>query len=302
MELYILDRERLPAVLAPDTSGIPTLAEPQPTLLKAEYLADDYLEQGLPMARARLGDIRNGLFFLRPCPDGPPNRTGWYFTYHRALNISWFDGKTSRHSELAHLFRTTTSSDDSPWLKDARRGRFGYFLTGEAPETSLWRVIRLESDAFNHSVFTLSPIRVAANLPAPDFSSLGASSITEELAQQYDDLCRSFTQHAYRDVVTKARNIVEGIVANRLRILNQLSSGKLSDDLRQVEMLLNGPTRDSCGWTDMDYHLSHKIRLLHARTHVNQVARSGPLRPEFALTVLEDLAYLLVAWGLVRKS
>jgi len=302
MELYILDRERLPAVLARDADGVPTLVDPQPTLFKAEYVGLDNMEQELPTARARLGDIRNGLFFLIPCPDGPPYRTGWHFTYKTALNISWSDGKTSHHSELAHLFCTTTSSADWPWVRDARKGRVGYFVTGDAGDSCLWRVTRLESDAFNHSVFTLAPIRVAGNLPAPDFSTFGEPLRTAELTQQYQDLCRSVTQHAYRDVVTKARNIVEGLVAARLRVQNRPASGNLFEDLKQLEQLLRGSTRDTCGWTDLEYHLCHKIRLLHAQTHVNQVVQIGPLRPELALTAVEDLAYLLAAWGLVRQK
>jgi hypothetical protein len=163
-------------------------------------------------------------------------------------------------------------------------------------------VTRLETDAFDRCVFTLAPIRIAGILPVPDFSALEHSLLAEELAQQYEDLCRSVTQHAYRDVVTKARNILEGLVGARLQRQQHPGSDRLYDYLTEVGKLLNDKqTRDTCGWTDLEYHLCHKIRLLHAQTHVGQVLQTGGLRPELALTVIEDLAYLLGAWGFVQQ-
>jgi hypothetical protein len=176
-------------------------------------------------------------------------------------------------------------------------------MTGHAGDESLWRVTRLETDAFDRSVFTLAPIRMAGNLPVPDFSALENPLLAEELTEQYQDLCRSVTQHAYRDVVTKARNIVEGLVGARLQVQQQPGSDRLYDYLTAVGKLLNDKqTRDTCGWTDLEYHLCHKIRLLQGQTHIVRVLQTGGLRPELALTVVEDLAYLLEAWGFVRQK
>jgi hypothetical protein len=299
-ELYVLVRDRLPAILVPDSDGVPTLVDPQPVVLRARYIPLDGLEQALPIARTRLNNPQCGLLLGVPCPDGPPNRSGLHFTFQQEIPISWQDDRTPHHGARARKFLVTTGSGQDDWLGDARLGRLGYFVTGDAGDTSLWRVTRLESDAFDRFVFTLAPVRIAGNLPASDFSTCGDSLLATELTQQYQDLCRSVTQHAYRDVVTKARNIVEGAVAARLRGQNHPASGKLFEDLKQVDRLLCGETRDACGWTDLEYHVCHKIRLLHGWTHVNQAAQTGPLRPEFALTVVEDLAYLLTAWGLVR--
>lgn len=302
-ELYILERDRLPAILAPDSNGIPTLVDPHPFVLRAAYITLDNLEDGLLSARGKLGLPNCELLALMECPDGPPHRSGLYFAFRDSLSgVSWRDEKTNHHGAAIRRYGAVTNVGPHRWLEEARQGRLGYFLTGDATDNALWRVTRLEADAFNRCVFTLTPIRMAGNLPAPDFSTLGDPLLVAELSQQYQDLCRSAIQHAYRDVVTKARNIVEGLVGVRLHGQGQPSAGKLFDDLVQVEKLLGGAIRDTCGWKDLEYHLCHKIRLLHAGTHVSQVAKSGPLRPEFALTVLEDLAYLLAAWGLVRQK
>lgn len=303
-ELYVLDRDRLPAILAPDSNGVPSLVDPHPFVLRAAYIALDNLEDGLLQARGRLGLPECELFVVEESPDGPPHRSGLLFLFDQSLGgVSWWDGKTSRHGARARRYLVTTRLDRSRWLDEAWKGRLGYFLTGDAADSALWRVTRLECDAFNRSVFTLTPIRMAGNLPAPDFSTLRDPLLTAELTQQYQDLCRSVTQHAYRDVVTKARNIVEGVVGDRLQVQRRPGEDRLSNGLAQVRQLLeNKQTRTTCGWTDLEYHLCHKIRLLHARTHPGQVVETGPLRPEFALTVVEDLVHLLTAWGLVRQK
>lgn len=302
-EIYILERERLPAILAPDSDGVPTLVDPHPFVLRSAYIGLDNLEEGLLQARGRLGLPQCDLFIAEECPDGAPNRSGLMFFFNEALTgVSWHDGKKTHHSAQMRRFRVATGVGPTRFPDDAWQGRLGYLLTGHARDNSLWRVTRLESDAFNRLVFTLAPIRLATGLPVPDFSSLGQPLLADELARQYQDLCGSVTHHAYRDVVTKARNIVEGLVAARLRVQNRPSSGRLFDDLESVKKLLDGPTRNACGWEDLEYHLCHKIRLLHGRTHVSQVAQTGRLRPEFALTVVEDLAYLLPAWGFARNA
>jgi len=302
-EIFILERDRLPAILAPDSDGVPTVVDPHPVVLRAAYIVLDNLEDGLSQARGRLGLPRCELFVMVDCPDGAPHRSGLLFLFDGDLTgVSWRDEKKPRHGAQMMKYIVATSLGPNRIRDDARQGRPGYFLTGDAGDSSLWRVIRMESDAFNRLVFTLAPVRLAGNLPAPDFSTLGDPSRTAEVITQYHDLSRSITQHAYRDVVTKARNIVEALVAVRLRTQNQPSSGRLFDDLKLVKKLLDSPNHKACGWTDLEYHLCHKIRLLHAKTHVNQVVQVGPLRPEFALTVVEDLVYLLAAWDFVRNK
>jgi hypothetical protein len=123
-----------------------------------------------------------------------------------------------------------------------------------------------------------------------------------ELAVQYEEFCERVAASAYRDVLTKARNITEGLVSAKLSAQGHRNGRDLWEDLQTVRGLLEpSATRNSCGWSDIEYHLAHKIRLLHAQTHTGNVAESGrPIRPEFALGVAEDLVELMRIWEYIR--
>ncbi len=300
-ELYILERKRLPAILVPDSSGIPTLIDPQPVLLRGAYISPYDLEIQLPIAKGHLnsGHNHNLLAFL-PCPDGAPFRSCICLAFLGVVSgASWRDEHTSRHGAQLQQWGVTTPQGQWTWITDVRNGRPGFFLTGDSTDASLWRIFRLETDALNRAVLTLAPIRLTASLPVADFAGVGGPLRSDELAAQYADLCRSVGQHAYRDVVTKARNIVEALVAARLQAHGLPAAGQLYKDLQTVREQLDAhKSTDECGFGHLDYHLAHKIRLLHAQTHVGQTVVSGrPLRPELAMSVAEDLAELLRAWG-----
>jgi hypothetical protein len=302
-ELYLLDRGAASVVLGVGRDGFPSLFEPQPLLYRAAELSQlDFDMQGeMALNRAR-GQLASGRAFLLPvpCPDGPPYRSFLYFTFQgTATGVSWHDGPHIRNGYSMQVYRATTDQAPYTWISDARQGNPGYFVTGPAGQDSLWRILRIESDALHRVVFTLAPVRWNARCPAVDFSKVPNVALATELQQQYDDLCRSVTNSAYRDIATKARNIAEGAISARLAETGQQSSGRLFEDLQSVQKLLSdSQTRNCCGFRDIDYHLAQKIRLVHGRTHAAQVGVSGPfLRPEFALTVVEDLIELLKGLG-----
>jgi hypothetical protein len=216
-ELYLLERSRVPLMLSPDSAGTPTVIHPQPLLFRAAYLGADELETGVAIARATLASKHYFLFAPLDCPDGPPYRSCLMFAFLEALNgMPWQDGPMIYHGYTMLKYGPATAQARWNWLDDARMGRYGYFLTGTVGDDSLWRLFRLETDAFQRSVFTLAPVRLAAGCPQADFSSVSIPLLAQELTAQYGDLCRSVQSHSYRDVVTKARNIVEGLVWGRL--------------------------------------------------------------------------------------
>lgn len=92
---------------------------------------------------------------------------------------------------------------------------------------------------------------------------------------------------------------MEGLLSERLRQQGREAEGSLGKDLLIIKRLLDDSTaRRNCGWGDLEYHLAHRIRLIHGLTHPeNATASSGPLRPEFALSVIDDVAELLRIWG-----
>jgi hypothetical protein len=302
-ELYILERGQLSAILAPDSDRVPTLCDAPPFVTRLEYLPVGFDERQLVAARERLSNPQCHLLLMIGCPDGPPNRSGLIFTFQRQVNgISWRDGSCSHHGGVAKQFAVTTPQGSWQWIQDSRLGQPGYFLTGQSGESALWRLFRLEADALNRTVVTVAPIRMTAHCPTADFSSIADTRLQAELSQQFEDFSRSATAYAFRDVATKARNIAEGLLAYFLRTVNQNATARIWDDLQTVKRLREDDvTRPSCPVSEMQYHLLHKIRLAHARTHPDAGSTANaPLRPEFAMSIVEDIAEVLRGWGLVN--
>lgn len=302
-DIYVLERGQLSVVLTPDSDNVPTVCDPQPIVTRFEYLPVGFDDAQLIATRGRLNEARCNLFLAVPCPDGPPYRSGHIFTFQQALNgISWRHGSCSYHGGSATRFAATTPRGSWVWTEDARSGRAGYFLTGQSGESALWRVFRLEADALNRTVVTLAPVRWNAQCPAADFSPITEPALRSELAQQYEDFCRSATSYAFRDVATKARNIAEGLLAYRLRSASFNGTGRIFQDLQTVKRTLDdSSTRGSSPVSELEYHILHKIRLVHARTHPDNPATAYlPVKPEFAMSVVEDLSEILRAWGLLR--
>jgi hypothetical protein len=284
--------------LVPDSSGIPELLDPQPLILRTAYVGPDLLDSQLPRAQAELTSPNCHLFLPLQSPDGPAYRTGIIFNFQGdAPGMSWKDEHTERHGALMQQFTAALTSRDFEWTQDARRGRPGYLITGQSAEATLWRIFRLETDAFGRQIVTVSPVQFTPGCPRASFSSITDGARRAEINAQYEEFCQRVAASAYRDVLTKGRNIVEGLVAARLGKQGHAVGRDLAADLRTVKGLLDGPSRAGCGWSDLEYHLAHKIRLMHAQTHTGAVTDTGrPIRPEFALTVAEDLAELLRIW------
>jgi hypothetical protein len=233
------------------------------------------------------------LFAPIPCPDGPPYRSGVLFVGPQRTLASWQDGTMFNGPQPVTRFQSADMHTSWTWVSDARMGNYGYFLTGEVGNDSMWRLFRMESDVARRSVLTLAPVRLASGCPRADFASLPDSLLAKEVADQYKDVCRSVVNHSYRNAVTQSRSIVEGIIWARL---GATGGRDLFADLRTIKNLLE-TKKESCGWTELEYHLAHKLRLVHAQTHASQVAKSGrALTPEFALSAVEDLIELLRIW------
>jgi len=104
-ELYMLDRapSTFPvAILVPDSTGVPTLVEPGPILLRAAYLPLDFVPGQLDVGRNRLLSSECDLFAPLESSDGPPYRTGVIFEFVTTrTGITWLDGNSPRHGGMA---------------------------------------------------------------------------------------------------------------------------------------------------------------------------------------------------------
>lgn len=302
-DLYLLDR--VPsgspfAVAIPDTTGIPNVIESESTMLRAAYLPFDFAPGQLETARYQLGSPECSLFAHLASPDGSPSRSGVMFEFVALRQISYLDRTDSRHGVWARVYQAATAISPSSWHRDWALGRVGFFLTGHSKEANLWRVFRVEPDALERLFVTLMPVQRTPSLPSLDFALVSDQDRRIELVGLYNDFCERVVQNAYRDAPTKARNITEAMVTWKLRSQGREATGRLGDDLNSVKRLLeDSRTRAICGWGDLEYTLANKIRLVHARTHPENAVANFPLRPEFGLSIVQDLVELLVIWGCI---
>jgi hypothetical protein len=303
-ELFLRFPERYAGVFVLDSDNVLTLLDPQPLVLCAAYLSSDLLDSEFSIAQAKLCASECELLFVPMLSlDGPPYRSGKIFAFQNCVSgAAWWDGKTTRVGAQMRRFAAATALGPWNWTRDERDGRSGYFLTGVSRDSTLWRVFRLETDALQHQVLTLAPMRVAPTCPHVDFSSVAEMGLRSELTALYHEFCQRVARNAYRDIPTKARNIVEGVVAYKLESQGRSAKKELGKDLETVKVLLDdNASRPTCGWSPLEYHLAHKIRLVHGKTHPGAVrALGGPIRPEFALSVVDDLGELLRIWGYIQ--
>jgi hypothetical protein len=294
--LFLLEQGHYQGILFPDEHGVPTVPVEESFVTRAAYVHPERIEESDIAAKEI--DLNQGhtLLLFQVSPDGPPRRCARCFTWQETVrNASWRD-QTSHHGATLQRYASTTTLGPWSWLSDHRQQRDGYFLTGIGSQSELWRIERIETDSLANAVFTLLPVRLLGGLSPADFSSIANGLLRAELKAQYDDLLTSIAQHAFRDVVTKSRNIVEGIIAAKLGLLD--GQDRLFTGLETIGKLLNDrETRDTCGWTFLQYHVAHKLRLMHGQTHATT---KTPLRPEYALSVIEDLNFLLREWGYTR--
>jgi len=287
-DLYLLIQRRRAVWAAPDLSNQLKPLDPQPQMIRATYVNAPLLPNFLANAQSSLLNETAGVMAFVSCPDGPPFRSGLPFTF--AQEVPYGNEMGRLYKRAGKIFNP--GSADGAWMT----GGPG------ATEASLWRIFRAELDALGRWVLTLEPIRFLSKFPNADFSSLKAPLLKETVERFYRDLARAVVTNSYRAVVTEAKNIVEAIIADRLGTVE--TSRDLSGNLQVVKKLLDGSAEDgACGWTYLEYHLAQKIRLVHGQTHATAPTKSGrSLRPEFALSVAEDLIELLSMWQYCKTT
>jgi hypothetical protein len=290
--LYLIKRKAYERVLAPGIVGVSIPVAADGLVVRAAYIsAGDDVDTKIPSGASGLEQDRCHLLFLFSSPDGPPLRSARSFVYVGEERISWQENSHSHHNQPAWHFRAPGLHDGYVWENDMRTGMSGWFLTGSGGLTALWKVARYEIDAFGHWFFTLAPVQSVSGLPRLDLSRITDGLLRDELLKQYDELQGSVSRHAYRDAVTKARNITEGVLG---WALIQAGEKPGKDLFGRLEKLKKSAEQRSAPISDLSYHLAHKIRLLHARTHPEVASSQGrAVSPDLALTCLEDLKEIL---------
>jgi len=188
------------------------------------------------------------------------------------------------------------------WESDLLEGRAGFFLTGTSGTSSLWRLARVEADALDRQVLTLVPVRLPHAIPMANFEPVADGTLRQFLVDQFNAFQRAVATGAHLEVVDRAANLAEGVLAHCLAQIGQPVPPRLAERLQEAQRVLEDRTlRGRFLLSDYGYHRAHTIRALHAQNHEDQVAKRGStVRPEVGMGVAIDLSELLVQVRLAR--
>lgn len=280
------------AVLTPNPYGYPLLVQPQPVLLRSIYIApNDDLESAIQHARNRLDNNKEPLLAMIP-----PYGDRWevharFFVFDREQKVSL---SGSLHDRPVTKYVSPRQGSGYVWVSDWQQGKAGYFLTGHSATASLWKIARMAVDAFDSVILALSPMRLLADLPNLRFADISNALVRAEIEAHYTELQRAIAMHSYRAMITHARSIVEAALGFWLTH-NEREQGKDLNGHLKILAKLRSEAKSELRWfSDLAYHSAEKIRLLHARTHVDRTVKQGrSVQPGLALSCIEDLKEIL---------
>lgn len=152
----------------------------------------------------------------------------------------------------------------------------------------------MDIDAFDCTIFLLSPMRLLSGLPKLNFAHVSDALVRAEIDGHYAELQRAIGSHSYRGIITHARSIAEQALGICLASNGQTPGKDLNDHLTILRELRSKSKNELDWFSDLAYHSAQKIRLLQARTHIDRAVKAGrPVQPELALSCLEDLKEVL---------
>jgi hypothetical protein len=221
------------------------------------------------------------------------------FRRERSILLPWRDGRRSHTAIEADEYLAAVTLSQYSWGADVLAGRAAYFLTGAGPD-SLWRLVRAERDLAGRQVLTLAPVQLTNGLPIVNFAPIADVVLREKLLRDWTEVQRCLSQHIYSSLITSAKNVAESLLVylvgdpgHALTLDKGLS--RLSEALKNKQELI-------LPVSFLEYHLFHRLRILHGHTHADRTVLSGRLiAPEFAISVVADLVQILRTAGLAHQ-
>jgi hypothetical protein len=280
------------AVLTPNPYGYPILLQPQPLLLRSIYIGPtDDLESAIQRARDRLNNPKEPLIAMLPPYGQGHEAVARIFVFDKDQKVS-LSGSLSNQPITKYV--SPQQGSGHVWVSDWQQGKAGYFLTGHSANISMWKVVQMDIDAFDSVIFVLSPLRFISGLPNLQFVNVSDPLVRAEIEGHYVELRAAVASHSYRAITTHTRSIIEKAVGIWLQSNGQKSGKDLYDHLMIIRNLRAKAKGELEWFSDLAYHSAHKIRLLHAMTHVDRTVKLGrSVQPELALSCLEDLKEVL---------
>ena len=287
-------------VLTPNPQGYPLPAQMNSPLRRAVYVsAGGDLEQAIKNAASFLDNKKEPVLAFLSADAGGAVVTARIFVYAASESVAIASNLSGRPTTRYVAPRNDSSYS---WVGEWIQGKPGYFLTGQGNVSALWKLVRLEVDAFGGSLLTLKSIQLFGDLPVLALDDIKEPIVRGEIAEHYKELQSALASHSFRAIVTHSRDIVEPVIAELLRRLGEQPGRDLGGHLQQFKKRRDRGGEVE-GLSDLTYHLAHKIRLLHARTHPEAAENHGrSLDPELALSCVEDLKLILREAGLTSDT
>jgi len=290
--IYLYSKSDRQSVLSPNPAGYPLPLQPQPVLRRAAYITG-LSEVEIRNAVQSLNNSMNPILlaFLSSGNSNSPILSR-IFLHKGGDKIAIAN---NLHEQIVSVYTVPSIGAGWAWFTDSKLGREGYFLTGTSSASAIWHVNGIEIDAFGNPIISLNPLKLVGGMPTLSLAQVEDSLVRSEIERQYQELQNAIISHGYRSIITYTRNITEAIVGILLsNITGKKQAGDLGNVLKSVSELRAKSKVELAGFPDLIYHLAHKIRLLHARTHVDRTKKQGrQIDPYLAISCIEDLKEIL---------
>lgn len=305
---YLYQTQEIAEPIRPDRV---TIIDPLHIIFKAIYIAEHEISpEGLNTKKPLLSKLPPNTL-LRPVPssDGPPAWSAIVYLLSGSSPTT-VNLREALPDILTHYvarpvqawnYRANPPGGSYAWETDLSSGKKGYFLTGEIGINALWRITRLQADALNRQVLTLTPIQLTPTLANPLFDKV-APEVRTFLTQHFEGFQRAIVRNAPFDAIDRANNLAEGILTHCLMRTGVSPPDTLDKMLKEAKKILE---RDGEGrgftLTYYGYNLVHVIRNLHARLHASESIGEGrAVLPEVGMSLSTTVSELLVDLGLGR--
>lgn len=261
-------------------------------LLRSIYIPpNDDLETAIQRARDRFNNAKEPLLAMLPPYEQGREAVARIFVFDKEKKVN-LSGSLSNQPITKYV--SPHQASGHVWVSDWQQGKVGYFLTGHSASANLWKIARMDVDAFGSVIFVLNPVTLLAGLPNIRFADISDALVRTEIEKHYAELQTAIASHSYRAILTHVRSIVEAVLGFWLASNGQKLGKDLNDHLMIIRDLRSKSRTELKWFADLAYHSAHKIRLLHARTHVDRAVKQGrSVQPELALSCLEDLKEIL---------
>jgi hypothetical protein len=271
------------------------VVEPQPILVRAEYVASALdLEREAPNIRkVLLSENPPYLLNIFPSPTGSPYRLAQVFCPGDSkVCITIGSGRQSLNADAFF----PVGPEQRPWDRDNPGSNARLFVTGIGGPSNIWRIHRVEHDAWGSPVIDLAPYLLAPGFPTTEWSGIASEERKQEVASHYEELQQCLLAHTYRGTIARAKDIAEALITEKSkRHPSETFYVKLEDihaQLKAGNMIIS--------W--LAFTLCQKIRLIYQYTHPEKAQEAGrPVTPELALGVAQDLIEILKDMGHVNE-